>query len=123
MGFRLICALLLLISLIAELSFDNTNSFVRVSPEVTPLFVLEDSPESPASIEDSLSVASPVVPGSSENTESGKHPFGKSLGHFASLASTFQHIVHEDVHRLATAEPWHYRFINRFAILRPPIQA
>jgi hypothetical protein len=117
---RFLFAILCLLSLIVELSFDSTNSFVRISASqsVSPLVVVLDSSVSSSSSEH------PVVKNtSSKPTKPTKATVVYSMGHYAGPASSFTHFVPQDVNRVEHRYVWNYRHIDQFALLRPPIAA
>ncbi|MFL5815031.1 MAG: hypothetical protein ACJ763_15755 [Bdellovibrionia bacterium] len=129
---RLFFALLCLISLIVELSFDSTNSFVRISASQSdsPLVVVLDSASSAnsanltvsSSSSDHLVVKSISSDQSPEkSSKRTKATVVYSMGHYSGPASSFIHFVPQSVNRVEHRYVWNYRHIDQFALLRPPI--
>lgn len=117
MRLRLFMAIVCVFLLVAELSFDSTNSFVRISPETTP-FILSSSDSTEQKdlfLHDGRDFSGDRKQDLSDST------FGYSLGHFARPATAFSHIVHEVAHSHAVEEFTHYLNIVHFVLLRPPI--
>jgi hypothetical protein len=118
MAFRSFCALLCLLSLVVELSFDHTNPFVRISPAVTPTLVSTGVINPDACTVDHLC----TLTNRSESTQNTAHKaVVSSRGHYSTAAFSFVHFVAEEVHRHFSVEVWHYQYVDRYRLLRPPI--
>jgi hypothetical protein len=114
---RLLFAILCLISLVVELSFDSTNSFVRISASqsVSPLVVVLNGTNDGAS----SSASSEQSP--EKSSKRTKATVVYSMGHYSGPASSFTHFVPQNVNRVEHRYVWNYRHIDQFALLRPPI--
>ena len=113
MGLRILLAFIVLFSIFAELAFDNTNSFVRVAAAAPELSITVVNRSDEAKVEQRTERA----------PKQAKATIVWSLGHYACPATSFVHDFNQTVHRLEPRFVWHYRYIDRFVLLRPPIQA
>jgi hypothetical protein len=112
---RFLLAIICLISLVAELSFDNTTSFVRVAAASPAASVIAFY--APAGDPDA-SRSAPV--GQNDGAPS---QWEHSVGHAARVAAPFEYSFRPCVSAVTADYVWHYRDIDRFTPLRPPIPA